>query len=255
MKQIVIIEDEIPARQKIKRYIQELNLPISIIAEIGTVDAAISFLQHTKVDVIISDIELQDGNVFEVYEKVAITCPIIFTTAYNQFWMNAFETNGIDYLLKPFSKERFQKAWDKLMLLQQDVSKNDVLYQNVSKLLQLSIDEKKYKKQITIHTHKGIYFLDVVDVVYFEASDGVVFAFDTMLKKHVLPYATLKEIEVVLHPNDFFRINRSELIHKRHIEKIERSSKNNLSIKMKGYNSYFTTSQSNTATLREWIDA
>ncbi|MFY7900088.1 MAG: LytR/AlgR family response regulator transcription factor [Chitinophagaceae bacterium] len=255
MKKLLIIEDEIPARQKLKRFIQELNIPIIIVAEIGSVDAAVAFLQQTKVDVIISDIELQDGNVFEVYEKVNVNCPIIFTTAYNQFWMNAFETNGIDYLLKPFSQERFQKAWDKLLLLQQDVINNNELYQHVSKLIQMNIVERNYKKQFTIHTHKGIHFLEISDIVFFEASEGVVFAFDVWNKKHVLNYATLKEVEQVVHPTAFFRINRSELIHKMHIEKIERSSKNYLSVRMKGYHQMLISSQSNTAALRDWIDA
>lgn len=111
MIKIVIIEDEIPARKKLIRFINELKENTEIIAEIDNVEQSIDFLKTEKsIDLIISDIELLDGNAFEIYDQVKISCPIIFTTAYDKFWMNAFETNGIEYLLKPFTLERFQKA-------------------------------------------------------------------------------------------------------------------------------------------------
>ena len=109
MIKVVIIEDEIPARNKLKRFISELETPIEIVAEIDTVEKAVVFLKNSSVDLIFSDIELLDGNAFEIYDQVNISCPVIFTTAYDQFWMNAFESNGIEYLLKPFSQSRFQK--------------------------------------------------------------------------------------------------------------------------------------------------
>ena len=117
MIRVLIIEDEIPARNKLKRFLKELDTKIEIVDEIDTVEAAINFLINKQVELIFSDIELLDGNAFEIYNKVSVNCPIIFTTAYNQFWMNAFESNGIEYLLKPFSKERFQKAWNKFLYL------------------------------------------------------------------------------------------------------------------------------------------
>src|SRR5690606_41118398 len=111
MIKVLIIEDEIPARNKLKRFLNQQIESISIVAEIDTIESAIAFLTTNHVDVIFSDIELLDGNAFEIYKQVQVQCPIIFTTAYDQFWMNAFESNGIDYLLKPFSQDRFQKAW------------------------------------------------------------------------------------------------------------------------------------------------
>src|SRR5690606_38173491 len=110
MIKVVIIEDEIPARKKLKRFLEQVNQSTEVIAEIGTVSEAIEFIKNENaIDLILSDIELQDGNAFEIYQEVNVLCPIIFTTAYNQFLMDAFESNGIEYLLKPFSLERFQK--------------------------------------------------------------------------------------------------------------------------------------------------
>jgi DNA-binding LytR/AlgR family response regulator len=256
MINILIIEDEIPARKKLKRFLDELDTAIDVVAEIDTVREAVDFLANMKVDLIISDIELLDGNAFEIYKEISVTCPIIFTTAYDQFLMNAFESSGIDYLLKPFSKERFQKAWNKFLLFRNTSSENENsnLLMNLTKLLENNFSGKSYKKRFTINSHQKIYFIETENITFFEADEGVVFALDTSGKKHILTESTLKEIEVQLNPADFFRISRSELVCKKHIEKIERYTKNSLAVKMKGYGVSLKTSQSITSSFREWIE-
>lgn len=251
MIKVLIIEDEIPARKKIKRLLEELSTPNQVLAEIDTVDRAISFLKNNTVDLIFSDIELLDGNAFDIYREIHLNCPIIFTTAYDQFWMDAFDTNGIAYLLKPFSKERFQKAWDKFLLLR---NTEDVMIERIAKLMEQNFSTKAYKKRFTIRLHQGIYFLDTEKITFFEASDGVLFAYDILGKKHVLSESTLKEIEEQLEPSDFFRINRSELICKKYVEKIERYNKNSLAVKIQGHQEYLKTSQTMTAAFRSWIE-
>lgn len=254
MIRILIIEDEIPARKKIKRFVSELDVTTEIIAEIDTVERAVEFLQNNQVDLIFSDIELLDGNAFEIFEKVSVPCPIIFTTAYDKFWMDAFDSNGIAYLLKPFSKDRFQKAWDKFLLFRNQGPDEKQWMTKIAELIKRNLAEKSYKKRFTINTHRGIYFLETENVIYFAADEGLVFAYDTEGKKHLLKEATLKEIEEQLDPLNFFRINRSELVNKPHIEKIERYSKNSLAIKLKGYKNHLKTSQSNTSAFREWVE-
>ncbi len=254
MIKILIIEDEIPARKKLKRFIEELDSSTQIAAEIDTVEKAIDFLKIHKVDVIFSDIELLDGNAFEIYREVTVSCPIIFTTAYDQFWMNAFEGNGIAYLLKPFSQERFQKAWDKLLLIRNSTSEDNNSIANLAKLIQKNFSEKNYKKRFSINTPQSIYFLETENILFFEANEGVVFAHDLKGKKHLLTEATLKEIEEQVNPLEFFRINRSELVQKSQIEKIERYNKNTLAVKLKGYDEYLKTSQSQTSAFREWVE-
>ncbi len=254
MIKILIIEDEIPSRKKLKRFIEELDTATEVVAEIDTVETAVGFLKNSKVDLIFSDIELLDGNAFEIYQQVPVSCPIIFSTAYDQFWMDAFESNGIAYLLKPFSKEQFQKAWDKFLLFRNSPSNDNDLLSNLTKLIEQSFAEKSFKKRFTVRINHGIYFLDTEDITFFEADEGVVFAFDTEGKKHLLTESSLKEIEDLLNPSEFFRINRSELVNKQHIEKIERYAKNTLSIKVKGNESVLKTSQSHTSAFREWLE-
>ena len=254
MIKLLIIEDEIPARKKLKRFIEELSLPVEIMAEIDTVKAGIIFLTEQSPDLIISDIELLDGNVFDVLSKVKIKCPIIFTTAYDHFWMNAFETNGIAYLLKPFSREKFQMAWEKFSQLRPAQQPLELYLGNLEKLIGNHLVQPKYKTRFAIHKSHEVYFIEVETIVYFEASEGVVFAFDKTGKKHILSESTLKEIEDQLNPVDFFRINRSELVHKPFVEKIERFKKNTIALKLKGFDKYLETSQASTADFRKWIE-
>lgn len=254
MTRILIIEDEIPARKKLKRFIHELDVSTEIVAELDTVQSAIEFLEQHQTDLIFSDIELLDGNAFEIYSQVSLNCPIIFTTAYDQFWMDAFEGNGIAYLLKPFSKERFQKAWDKFQLLKHSNLEEQNMIAKLTQLVRQNFLKTPYRKRFTIKTHRGIYFLDTENILFFEANGGVIFAYDHLGKKHLLTESTLKEIEEQLDPSDFFLINRSELIHKPYIEKLERYNKNTLAVKLKGYNNYLKTSCKQTHLFRLWVE-
>ncbi len=254
MIKIVIIEDEIPARKKLRRFIEQQGGTTEVVKEISTVELAIAFLESNEVDLIFSDIELLDGNAFEIYRQVFVSCPIIFTTAYDQFWMEAFEINGIAYLLKPFGKDRFQKAYDKFLRLSKNKKDPNHAVDGLYKLLEQQIAIKRYKSRFTIHTGQKIYFLQTENISFFEANEGVVFAVDTKGDKHLLNEVTLKEIEEKLDPLAFFRINRSEMVSKKHLEKLEMYGKNAFAIKMVGHADFLKTSQSNTAMFRIWIE-
>lgn len=253
MIRILIIEDEIPARSKIKRFLSEMEVPIKVIDELDTVEKSIYFLQNNVVDLIFSDIKLLDGNSFEIYTKVSFNCPIIFTTAYDHFLMNAFETNGIAYLLKPFSKASFEKAWAKFLLFRSKPL-NDNIIANFAAILEEKFAKNSYKKRLTISNHKNIYFLETEDICYFEANEGVIFAFDCWGEKHLLNENTLKEIQIFLDPTEYFRINRRELINKKHIVKIDRYSKNSLLLHLRNIEKKLQTSQSNTSSFRLWVE-
>lgn len=254
MTKILIIEDEIPARNKLKRFIEELNIAHEIIAELNTVKAAVSYLKEHQPDLIFSDIELLDGNAFEIYSQIPTNCPIIFTTAYDQYWMNAFEENGLDYLLKPYSKDRFLKAWSKFMWYKSAANDAAHQLQMLTNIIQQNFQQTLYKKHFTIYKNGTIYFLETKDVILFEANDGVIFAYDLKGTKHLLTETSLTEIQKQLNPNTFFRINRGELIQKTYIEQVERYTKNSLAIRLKGYKNYVKTSQNQTALFREWLE-
>ncbi|WP_196890451.1 LytR/AlgR family response regulator transcription factor [Aureivirga marina] len=254
MFKIAIIEDEAPARKKLKNYIEKLGIDYKIIAEIETVDATLDFLKtNPEVDVIFSDIELRDGNVFDVYSSLTIKIPIIFSTAYNNFWMHAFETNGIEYLLKPFTFERFEKAWNKFENLKENLQQNQ---QAIFKELDAYFQERNkpvFKEFISVKSNTGIYFLKTEEIVYFQADYGVVFAFDMQGKKHLLNQNSLTSIQEILNPELFFKINRSELINRNFVERINRYTKNTVSISLKNQKEVLKTSQTTTAAFNNWM--
>lgn len=257
MYKILIIEDEAPARKKLKRFISEVCTDFKIVAELETVDDTKLFLkQGSEIDIIFSDIELRDGNVFEVYNEVTLNCPIIFATAYNEYLMNAFEANGIEYLLKPYSIERFSNAWNKFLRLKENTPINySQLMGTINNLLKNNqIVSEKYKNQFAIKSTKEIYFLKVEDIVYFKAESGVVFAFDQKNKRHIMPQLTLKEIEGFLDSQKFFRINRSESIQRKYIDKIKRYNKNTVSIYLNREYKTLRTSQNKTSEFNLWLD-
>lgn len=257
MYKILIIEDEAPARKKLKRYIEKICNSYDILAELETVVDAKAFLtQVHDLDLIFSDIELRDGSVFEVYNEVSLNCPIIFATAYNEFLMNAFETNGIEYLLKPYSFERFSNAWDKFIRLKGNLPPNyNKLMGTINNLLKENQESNvvEYKDQFAIKSHNGIYFLKVMDIVCFQADNGVIFAFDKMNKRHIMPQTVFKEIEIFLDPKEFFRINRSESVHRKFIDKLERYNKNTVSVYLNAESKILRTSQKNTGEFNTWL--
>lgn len=257
MIKVVLLEDEIPARNKLKRYLSQQKEPIQLVAELDSVETAIEFLSsQSEIDLLISDIELLDGNAFEVFDHVALACPIIFTTAYNQFWMEAFEGNGIEYLLKPFGQERFEKAWAKFLRLKgKESTPNDVLEQLQLLLHQQNQSEKPYKKRLKVPSPRGSYFLELEEIAYVMAENAVVKAVEIQGKKHLLQETTLKEIEQKVDPDNFFRISRSHLIQKKHVKAMERYSKNSVAIKLAGTEQLLICSQSATPAFLKWMEA
>ena len=257
MYKILIIEDEAPARKKLKRYLEQACNSYEIVAELETVAEAKSLLTQThEIDLIFSDIELRDGNVFEVYKDLSINCPIIFATAYNEFLMKAFEANGIEYLLKPYSFERFSNAWDKFIRLKGNLPANyNELIGTINHLLKENQENSiEYKEQFAIKTQQEIYFLKVEDIVCFQADNGIIFAFDRMNKRHIMPQTVFKQIEVFLDPKNFFRINRSESVQRKFIDKLERYNKNTVSIYLNAGSKIVRTSQNNTSEFNDWLD-
>ncbi len=256
MIKVVIIEDEAPARRKLMRFLQDLEEPVEVIKEFISVEESIRFFNQSQdIDLVLSDIELQDGNAFNIFSEIKLSCPVIFTTAYDQFYIHAFETNGIDYLLKPFSFERFQKAWSKFLLLRGNLAESSVLINKIEALMALQKAEiKDYKQRFTVSSGRKLYFINIEDILYFAAEDGVVLAIDYHQKKHILSFSTLKEIEALIDPVQFFRINRSHIINKDFIERMERYSKSTLAIKIKGIDRHLVTSKNATPSFRQWVE-
>lgn len=252
---ILLLEDEKLAAQKLLQLLNHYFEDELDITWVQSVQQGLAYLQKNgDPDLILSDIELLDGKVFRLYEQYDVKSPIIFATAYDQYLLEAFQTNGIAYLLKPYSDEALKKAIDKYLTLFRGESKGDALNAAMINQLKsaLKSSQKEYKKRFTIKKTSGIFLLKTEDIGYFTASDDLVFAMDDKKKRHVVNYR-MSDLEDILDPAVFFRINRSEIININFIEKMEAYFGNRLVVTMKNDRVGLKTSGPKTAAFRKWV--
>ncbi|CAG5015990.1 Sensory transduction protein LytR [Dyadobacter sp. CECT 9275] len=217
---ILILEDESLSAQRASQLLAEYDPEIEILEVLDSIEEAVIWLnEHPEPDLMLLDIHLADGLCFDLFEQVSVRSPVIFTTAYDQYALQAFKINSIDYLLKPLDKKELCRAMDKYHSLLQDrriLSVTDV-EQLRSTMEQLT---KKYKGRFLVRYADAIYFKNVEDVAYFYADDKVVFMVTTDGKKYLME-SNLESLEEVLDPAVFFRINRKIIARIESIQKIK----------------------------------
>ena len=255
MKHVLIIEDETPAYDKLISLLQEImDAPFTHNWAKSNQEAKTKILSHEKYDLIIADIQLRDGTSFDAFSETTITCPIIFCTAYNDYLLDAFNTNGIAYILKPYTKEQLQKAMDKYETLyakNQTPSFDKGILASLENALQRDII---YKTRFVIkRQNKSIHLLPVEEITLIEA-EGDFSKLHTAEGKFFLYSENIGSIIQKLDPKKFFRINRSSIIQLQAIEKIDPYFKNRLLLKVKGYPKQVTTSSTMTADFRKWLE-
>jgi DNA-binding LytR/AlgR family response regulator len=248
---VVIIEDEPPAREKLAKFIRRYNSRIEILAQLESVEAALRYFDRQPApELVFADIELLDGNVFEVFEKRKTSCPVIFTTAYDQFLLQAFEQSGIAYLLKPFDFQKFAAAMRKFETLKNNFAlATGVLLREIRESLQ----QPKYKTRFVIKTGGGIRLLETRQIAFIQMKNEIPFAFNATGNKFALG-ATLTELEKTLDPKLFFRISRSEIVNLDFIENLKPDFHDRLVVYLKNLNIKLVSSTSRTPSLRKWLE-
>jgi len=207
--EVVIVEDEIIAAHTLSRLIGEVQSDMQIITVLQTVEESIEWFQSNPMPgLVFMDIHLADGSSFEIFRKVEITCPIIFTTAYNEYALEAFEVNSIDYLLKPINKKRLTQAINKFSNFSQEKDNSTLIANLVS-----AINEKqnKHKTHFLIPHKDKLIPLKVEDIAYFTSEFKIarVVTFDS--QSYSLDYS-LEELMKHINPEEFFRVNRQYII-------------------------------------------
>lgn len=208
---IIIIEDEAPALSRIKKMVYELEPDIEIIATADSIEQAVSVIkQNSKIDLILMDIELADGQSFEIFNLVTVHCPVIFTTAYDEFALKAFKVNSIDYLLKPIDKDELQKAFNKYKTLQKNNSVVDVNQQMQELLLNLKQPAGAYKTRFLVKQGQKLISIATDDIAYFFMYDKLCYLQTNGNSRYVIDY-TLDELMGMLNPALFFQLNRQTI--------------------------------------------
>ncbi len=229
---ILIVEDEDLAVKKLHKTLQAVDASAEVIGITDSIKATVEWLQsNPKPDIILMDIELADGQSFEIFNLVEIKSPVIFTTSYDEYALKAFKVNSIDYLLKPVQKEELEAALNKYKKLKTEVS-TGVNFENLVKELQQKLQPKEYRTRFLVKLGQKLVSINIEDIAYFY-SDGRLNFFKTAdNKKFVIDY-TMDELEEMLEPNSYFRISRSFFVSVNSIDKIDEYFGNRLILALK----------------------
>jgi DNA-binding LytR/AlgR family response regulator len=228
---VVIIEDEKLAADKLERQLNKVDETIHVIAKLESITEAINWFSENKCDLIFLDIHLSDGISFNIFEKIKLKTPVVFTTAYDQYAIQAFKVNALDYLLKPISKTDLSSALDKFHSLADNPKELPPI--DFSALLEAMAEKKTiYKERFMVKSGGGkIIVIDTDNVAYFFAEGKYAFLVDKKGEEHLIE-TTLEKLVNELNPMKFFRINRQFIIGINAIDKMHAWTKSRIKIEL-----------------------
>lgn len=224
---VIIIEDEKPAAQKLQALLAKYDSSINVLAQLGSLDASLEWFrsnEETNPSVVFMDIQLSDGMSFDLFKEIKIDAPIIFTTAFDEYAIDAFKVNGIDYLLKPLTYTALSAAMKKLDTLSDILHKPDVLEQVSS-----HIATKRYKDRFMVKKGTKIQVLDSDDIAYCRADGRTLYVHTTDNNKFILDFS-LSDLAEQLDPSHFYRVNRSYVVNLAAIKSVSMYSNSRLKI-------------------------
>lgn len=248
---VIIIEDEKPAAEKLLKAIQKADTALEVVAVLNSVGSAVEWLQQNPMPALLfMDIELGDGLSFKIFDKVNITSPVIFCTAFDEYWQEAFEHNSIDYLLKPIKQDKLETALNKYDKLKQYFTTNFQQLHN----WQQQAAANGHKKRFLVKRGTDYISIKTDDIAYFYATHKLVCMIDIKNQKFILDQS-LSDIEKQLDPCQFYRVNRKYLVQLTSIKKIKSYPKSKLQLELEpGSSEDIIISQENVAAFKEWME-
>ena len=205
---ILIVEDEIHNQRLLSGMIAEMRPSWNIVQVIDSVADSVEWLSGNKVDLIFMDIQLVDGICFSIFDKLTIQIPVVFTTAFDTYALQAFKVNSIDYLLKPIKEEDLKQA---ILKFEQRIQTANPV-PDYNQILDKIGNNRKYRNRILIHGVKSYYKIDVEDIAYFYSDNKITFA-RTFDGNDCQVDMILEVLEEELDPEVFFRAGRNVLLH------------------------------------------
>lgn len=247
---ILIIEDEPLVARDLKNLISKTEPDAKILDTITSVEAArVWFDGNNSPDLILSDIQLSDGISFEIFETLHILCPIIFTTAYDEYAIRAFKLNSVDYLLKPVDEAELRAALAKYKSLTTEAIVSEQLKSLMSTWGNQS---RKYKERfLTVHRNTLVPVMQN-EIAYFHKEE-LIYLHTIGNEKYITEHHTLDEIESLLSPDIFFRVNRQYIVHIQSVAKIKTTHKG-LTVQLKPpINIELDISREKAVAFKKWI--
>lgn len=250
---ILILEDEYLVAGSLIKLVKQLEPGAEIHGPVMSVKEAKQVLSAFTPDLIISDIQLADGISLDVFTENNIKCPVIFTTAFNEYAIRAFKVNSIDYLLKPIDKKELKAALDKFHLLQSKFS-NGVYLQQISELFHDFKGGKKYKDRFTAHLGRNVVLVNAADVAAF-AKEEVIYLVHKDGRKYITDWRSLDEVEDLLDPAIFYRANRQYLIALSAIDSMRSDETGKIIVRLKlAPFPEIIVSKEKAAAFRKWVE-
>jgi DNA-binding LytR/AlgR family response regulator len=247
---IVILEDEGRAVNHLKRLIGEVAPHMELTGTFETVSEAISFLkQEPPVDLIFSDVQLADGTSFEIFSRINVPCPIIFTTAYDTYAIEAFNTNGIDYLLKPIEAERLRQAIEKARYF----TSGDGLEELISRISRR--ETRSYKSRFMVKVGEKIKTIMTDQILAFYSFEKTTYLFTRDKRNYIIDYS-MEDLESMLDPGNYFRINRKYIVSIQACSQIIAWSNSRLKIDIEGIDDHkIVVARERVREFKQWLDS
>lgn len=249
---VVIIEDEKPAARRLNRMLADLNIEVNQM--LHSVEESLNWLQNNiHPDLIFLDIQLSDGLSFEIFEEIEVKSAIIFTTAYDEYALKAFKLNSIDYLLKPIDSDELAAAVKQYESHLPKTSEVQVNLEDIRKLLINPID-RKYKKRLSIKVGQHIKIIPISEIECFFSENKATYI-HTSEKRNYLLDNSLENCEEQLNPEQFFRVNRTFIVHINAIKDIISYTNSRLKLVLETYNDQeIIVSRERVKDFKNWID-
>ena len=251
---VLLIEDEHLAADKLEALLKRMDASINILSKIRSIESAVEWLgANESPDLIISDIKLLDGLSFEIFKQVSFNKPVIFTTAYDQYAIKAFEVNSIDYLLKPVQMEHLKEAFEKLKNFRGEEGPSEKPdFSNLMEMIQSG--NKTYKSRFMIKVGQKILAVPVEDVAYFYSQNKMTYLVTLAGKKYPLDHP-LETIDPQLDPKNFIRANRQYIIGFKAIKEIHPYFKGRVKLDLSPQSEHdIVISSDKTRDFKRWLD-
>jgi two-component system LytT family response regulator len=234
---ILIIEDEAIAARRIKKMVNDFDCNHHIVGQLDSVESAVNWFENNpEPDLILCDIELADGQSFEIFHKTTVKSPVIFTTAYDEYAIKAFKVNSVDYLLKPIKEEDLKNSLEKFKQLQKTFAAENKASFNIQSLLEELNNQKQatfnYRERFLIKQGQRYFTINTAETAYFYTKGKAVFLKCWDNKEFIIDYS-LDDLEKVMDPKQFFRANRQFLVELKSVDKIHMWFNSKLKVQLK----------------------